>query len=1287
MSGANALNLPITVTGTLAASVSATSTRLIVAGAISGSGALTKTGGGVLTLAGSVANTYTGLSTVTAGTLELAKTGGAVAVAGNLTIGGGSLARELSSNQIADTSGVTVNNTDARFDLDGVTDTIGALTVNGPGPARVNIGTGTLLAGPVTMTGGTISSTSPGSLNLQGDVTIDTTFPAQIVGDVLNLGGATRTITVAGLPFNSSLGIFAVVVNGGLTKAGAGMLTLAGSASNTYTGVTTVSAGTLSLNKSAGSVAVGGNLTVSGGTAIEAAFGNQIDNASTVTVNGGGTFDLNGQTDTVGPLTVNGGSVTIGTGTLTAGPVTMTGGSITSTGAGKLVQHGDVTTNAASSTASISGNLDLGGVVRTFTVADSEIGPELDIPAAISDGGVVKAGAGTLLFSGSSANLYSGPTTVSAGLLELAKTGGALAVPGNLTIISGDASINGGVALEGLNDQIADTSIVTVNFGGAFNLNGAIDAIGPLTVSGGSVIIGAGTLRTGTLEMTGGSIASNGAGKFVPAAILTNAAPAPATISGKLDLDGFGHGYAVADGDANPDLDISAAISNGILVKSGAGTLRFSGMLSNTYGSTTVSAGTLELAKTGGATSLAGPVTVGDGSGGPNADVLRLLADNQIADSVRVGVTSSGLLTLNNFAETVAGLDLFTGDSSNAQVAIAQTGRMTLGGNVSVSPAAGTTGASGAIITGNLSLGGATRTFDVADGAAGFDLEVFALISGTGSEGLIKTGTGTMRLEAFASNTYTGPTTVSAGTLRLENSGVAVPGALAIAGGTVSEERSNQIGDTAAVTLNSGGLLKLNGLADTVGTLTVAGGTLSTGGFSAGRLTAGNTSFDAASTLAMKLVDATNSDRLFVHGTLAVGGTLQLSLSSPVAIGTTITLIDNDGTDAVTGTFAGLPQGATILAGGQLFAISYAGGDGNDIVLVATATPVITGQPASQTVNEGNPVTFTASASGVPTPTVQWQVSTNGGASFSDISAATNPSLTFTTAFSQNGNLFRAVFSNSAGSVNTTAATLTVIGKPTVVSFTLDVPRDTLRPLTLQGSDPANRPLTFIVTAPPQHGTLTGTAPNLTYTPAAGYVGPDSLQYKANNGILDSNPGNIFINVSAAGGAVQSVTIDNGTAQRSMVRSLTVTFSGSVNFAGAAANAFQLARTGGGNVTLAVDLSGSTVTQTIARLTFSGSLTEGANSLVDGDYTLTVVSGQINGGLPGGDQVTALHRLFGDVNGDKTVNITDLTAFRNSFGATTSDANYQPFLDLNGDGVINLTDLTQFRNRFGVILP
>ena len=112
--------------------------------------------------------------------------------------------------------------------------------------------------------------------------------------------------------------------------------------------------------------------------------------------------------------------------------------------------------------------------------------------------------------------------------------------------------------------------------------------------------------------------------------------------------------------------------------------------------------------------------------------------------------------------------------------------------------------------------------------------------------------------------------------------------------------------------------------------------------------------------------------------------------------------------------------------------------------------------------------------------------------------------------------------------------------------------------------------------------------------------------------------------------------------------------------------------------------------KTVARLTFSGTLTEGSAatpSLIDGNYTLTIFSGQTVGGIQGGDKVTSLFRLFGDVNGDKTVNVLDLAAFRNAFGTASTDANYVSFLDFNGDGAINGADLAQFRNRFGVILP
>jgi parallel beta-helix repeat protein len=185
--------------------------------------------------------------------------------------------------------------------------------------------------------------------------------------------------------------------------------------------------------------------------------------------------------------------------------------------------------------------------------------------------------------------------------------------------------------------------------------------------------------------------------------------------------------------------------------------------------------------------------------------------------------------------------------------------------------------------------------------------------------------------------------------------------------------------------------------------------------------------------------------------------------------------------------------------------------------------------------------------------------------------------------------------------------------------------------------------------------------------------------------------------VQAAGQAsVSTVGVNAGqsnTVQRSMVTNVTVTFDRVVSFVGQPTNAFKLTRVGpgtpNGDVTLAVDLTGSTASQTIAKLTFSGALTEGVASnlsLIDGNYTLTVLSNQITGGLTS-DNVSNLFRLFGDIDGNKTVNGIDLTAFRNAFGTNSTDANYLPFLDFDGNGAINGSDLTQFRNRFGVILP
>src|SRR5258707_13803610 len=89
---------------------------------------------------------------------------------------------------------------------------------------------------------------------------------------------------------------------------------------------------------------------------------------------------------------------------------------------------------------------------------------------------------------------------------------------------------------------------------------------------------------------------------------------------------------------------------------------------------------------------------------------------------------------------------------------------------------------------------------------------------------------------------------------------------------------------------------------------------------------------------------------------------------------------------------------------------------------VPTPTPTITMQPANQTVSAGQTATFTAAATGSPTPTVQWQGSTDGGVTFNNVSGATSTTLSFATTSSQKGDQYSAGFTKSGGAAHTTAA-------------------------------------------------------------------------------------------------------------------------------------------------------------------------------------------------------------------------------------------------------------------------
>jgi hypothetical protein len=111
---------------------------------------------------------------------------------------------------------------------------------------------------------------------------------------------------------------------------------------------------------------------------------------------------------------------------------------------------------------------------------------------------------------------------------------------------------------------------------------------------------------------------------------------------------------------------------------------------------------------------------------------------------------------------------------------------------------------------------------------------------------------------------------------------------------------------------------------------------------------------------------------------------------------------------------------------GDLVAADGTNGAVSGTIAVPAVKPVVTAHPVSRTVASGHVVTFTAGATGAPAPTVQWQVSTNSGKSWSNLKGKSATTLTFKATRAQANYRYHAVFSNAAGSVTTKQAVLTV---------------------------------------------------------------------------------------------------------------------------------------------------------------------------------------------------------------------------------------------------------------------
>jgi len=644
--------------------------RVEVTGAMSGGAGITKTGTGVASLSGS--NTYTGQTAVAAGRLEASSIGsigaGASSLGAPTTAANGTILIGSSTVAAGLTYRGTGDVTDRVLDLAGTT---GGATLDQSGSGLLKF-TSDLTA----------SGSGAKTLVLQGS----TSGTGELAGAIVDYSGAGGPLATA------------------VTKAGTGAWTLSGL--NTYTGITTINGGTLSVATLTNGETSGGlgaasasaaNLVLGGGALSYTGTSVSIDRSFTLTASTTSTIDV-ANADTT--LTFSGSSA-------------VTTGALSKAGPGTLVLTGAQSYTGA--TAILGGVLQVGGGATAGTLGGS--GAVVNQGTLVfnrSDnyGGAftraISGSGGVSLLSGSltlaAANSYTGDTSIAGGNLILGDAaavsastvdaGGSLSFGTLMSATFGGLKGSSDIALTNVAGTPAAVALTvggnnqSTAYGGTLSGLGSLVKTGTetLTLSTAQTYAGSTTVGNGTLRLTGsgalpvsGTVSLTSAGATLDLSGVSSGTTTFGLLSGSSGAVVSLGSKTLTVGNASSSTFAGGFTGSGRLFKVGAGTLNLNGASSHS-GGLQIGSGTLP----GGTVTIGDPAALGSGTATVSNGTLQFNVSTGSATglpTVNLATAASAVVKLAP-GVTVNNPILAPGGNANNIGGLTAAGTATLGGTI-----------------------------------------------------------------------------------------------------------------------------------------------------------------------------------------------------------------------------------------------------------------------------------------------------------------------------------------------------------------------------------------------------------------------------------------------------------------------------------------------------------------------------------------------------------------------------------------------------------------------------